>query len=107
MEKIKIGIYEIPDDCRAVILAGGRTLEVRRKKEKRIGADEPRCFRCKHFVSGHSILHAWTTMVCDAKPKTLSDAMERWKANHPKFKDYVLYYSANRYDKACEKYEPK
>lgn len=107
LEKIRIGVYEIPDDCRAVILESGRKLEVRKKKERSIKPDEARCFRCKHYVSGHSVLHHFTTMVCDAKPKTLSDALEKIKANHPIFKDYVLYYSANRYDKACEKYEPK
>jgi hypothetical protein len=44
-------------------------------------------------------------MVCNAKPKVLSKAMEKRKASIEKFKDYTLYYSAQRYGKPCEMFE--
>ena len=105
--ELTIGIYAIPKDCRAVVLEGGRQIEIRKKKNMPLEPDEPRCCHCKHYVDGHTGLYHWITKVCDAKPKTLSKAMEKRKANHNGYKDYTLYYAAQRYGKPCEMFELK
>lgn len=105
--EIQIGIYDIPKDCRAVVLEGGRKIEIRKKKNLPPEPNEHRCFHCKHYVDGHTGLYHWLTKVCDAKPKVLSKAMEKRKANHKVYKDYTLYYTARRYGKPCEMFELK
>ena len=105
--EIQIGIYDIPKDCRAVVLEGGRKIEIRKKKNLPLEPTEHRCCHCKHYVDGHTGLYIWLTKVCDAKPKVLSKAMEKRKANHKTYKDYTLYYAAQRYGKPCEMFELK
>lgn len=105
--EIQIGIYDIPKDCRAVVLEGGRKIEIRKKKNLPLEPTEHRCFHCKHYVEGYTGLYHWSTMVCDAKPKVLSKAMEKRKAESKWYKDYTLYYAAQRYGKPCEMFELK
>lgn len=105
--ELPIGVFDIPKDCRAVILEGGRQVEIRKKKNLPLEPTEARCCHCKHYVDGHAGLYHWVTKVCNAKPKTLSKAMEKRKAAHKAYKDYTLYYAAQRYGKPCEMFEHK
>ena len=105
--ELQIGIYDIPKDCRAVVLEGSRKIEIRKKKNLPLEPTEHRCCHCKHYVEGHTGLYHWSTMVCDAKPKKLSYTLEILKANHETYKDYTLYYAAQRYGKPCEMFELK
>ena len=106
-DELPIGIYDIPKDCRAVVLEGGRKVEIRKKKNLPLEPTEHRCCHCKHYVEGYTGLYHWSTMVCDAKPKALSKAMEKRKAESKWYKDYTLYYAAQRYGKPCEMFELK
>ena len=104
---LNIGLYDIPEDCRAKIIEGGRKIEIAKRKDIRLSPDEKRCGHCKHYVSGHAVLNLWTTTVCNAKPKKLSEALEKRKAAHKVYKNYTLYYGAQRNGKICEMFEEK
>lgn len=95
--ELKIGEYVIPENLTAKI--EGRTLQVYERKDRKLRTDEPRCKNCIHYVGGKTTYGYWSTMVCDAKPKTV-------KYKPPKeFENMKIYYGANPYDMPCEKYE--
>ena len=105
--EIQIGIYDIPKDCRAVILEGGRRIEIRKKKPFLKSLDDYRCKDCRHFVEGHATFSPrWTTIVCDAKPKRYSEAMQRIMEKKG-YKDFQIFFAANTYGKPCEMFELK
>ncbi len=103
--ELKIGEYLIPEGY--TVKRIGNTLKVYRKKNRTLGEGEFRCKDCKHYVIGHSNLCYWTTTVCDAKPKVLSDAMEKKKKNHKDYRHFKLYFAAITYGKPCDMFELK
>lgn len=103
--ELQIGEYIIPEGC--TIKRVGNIIQVYQKKKDRLEMCDFRCKDCKHYVGGHTGLYYWTTMVCDMKPKTLSHTMEKRKEQHKDFQYYKLYYSAQKYGKPCEHFEPK
>lgn len=105
--ELPIGIYTIPGKCRAVVLEGGRKVEIRLKKNLPLEPEDHRCCHCKHYKTGHTGFYLWTTTICDKKPKQLSKAMTRRAERNPKYKDMKLFYHTYRYGKPCEMFELK
>lgn len=97
------GEYILPDGYSFV--RRGQVITVYEKKKKTLAFGEYRCKHCKHFVKGHTAPSRWLSTVCDLKPKKLSEAAERRKAEHPIFSTYTLYYSAKPFDYTCDKFE--
>ena len=105
MNELQIGEYFIPDGC--TIKRVGNTIHVYQKKKDKHKVEDYRCKDCKHYTSGHAGLYYWTTMVCDMKPKVLSQAMEKRKALHKDFQYYKLYYTAQKYGMPCNLFEAR
>lgn len=107
MNELPIGIYDIPKDCRAVVLEGGRQIEIKKKKNIH-GSLSFRCKHCKHYVSGHTNYYSYTTMVCDVKPKTFSEWTMKQKMKSRFYDSDVKFYrGAKEYGKPCEMFELK
>lgn len=105
MNELQIGEYFIPEGC--TLKRIGNTIQVYRKKVKKLKEGDYRCKDCKHYICGHTCLSHWTTMVCELRPKELSQALERRKALNKRFKDYKLYRAAQAYNMPCELFEVK
>lgn len=106
MNELSIGTYDIPQDCRVVVLEGGRQIEIRKKKN--LHDLSYRCKHCKHYVEGHTNYYAYTSMVCDAKPKTFSEWTMRQKMKSRFYNPNVkFYWGAKEYGKPCEMFELK
>ena len=98
MNELQIGEYFIPDGC--TIRRVGNTIQVYQKKKDKLDIKDYRCKDCVHYVDGHTGLHYWTTKVCNMKPKTLLRLPEE-------FKDFKLYFGAQKYEKPCDKFEAR
>lgn len=98
MSELQIGEYLIPEGC--TIRRVGSTIHVYQKKKGKLDIKDNRCKDCEHYVDGHTGLHYWTTKVCEMKPKTLLRLPE-------KFKDFKLYFGAQKYGKPCDMFELK
>lgn len=85
--------YDIPDDCVAKI--EGRKVNIYRKIY--VSHDILRCATCKHRIMGKTFINQISdSMVCELRPKKVIDK---------RFKDQQLFYSAQDYKMACDKYE--
>lgn len=105
MNELPIGIYDIPKDCLAVVQ--GNKVEIRKKKNLPLEPPQYRCKDCRHFVEGHATFSPrWTTIVCDAKPKKYSEAMQKIMEKKG-YKDFQIFFAANTYGKPCEMFELK
>lgn len=75
MEEIKEGIYLIPDNLRAIIKDGGKTLVVQKRKGRNpyLKEGEYRCKDCTHRIKGYPYKSEKTrwykSFVCEMKPK--------------------------------------
>ena len=103
--ELQVGEYFIPDGC--TIKKIGNTIRVYQKKKDKLDVKDYRCKDCIHYTDGHSGLYYWTTMVCDAKPKVLSSAMEKRRENHKDFQHFKLYFAAQKYGKPCNLFEAR
>ena len=94
MKEIKEGVYLIPDNLRAIIKDGGKTLVVQERKGRNpyLKEGEYRCRDCTHFIKGYwsKKVKWYTTFVCDKKPK--GDG---------------CFYACHYYGKPCENFNLK
>ena len=104
-KELSIGTYSVPEGCTAKMV--GKTIQVYEAKRHSLTQEELRCKDCQHFTLGHTHLTSYQTTVCDAKPKKLSDELEWRRRANPMYRDYKVFYSAQKYDKPCEKFTPK
>lgn len=103
MEEIKPGEYSIPEGYRAVLKNHHRVVEIKKKQK---GSEGYRCRDCEYFTNGYTSYHEFTTTVCELKPKTLSEPLQRSIAAL-RFGDKQLYYHVTKYTKPCDKFKLK
>ena len=101
-KELSLGTYSVPEGCTAKMV--GRTIQVYESKRHSLAQDEVRCKDCQHFTMGHTSLSRYNTSICDAKPKKLSEELERRRRTNPIYRDYKVFYSAQKYDKPCDKF---
>lgn len=95
-KKLTAGVYDIPDDCRAVVRAGQVAIIARSTQP-----ETPRCVTCKHCIYGRSsYAQRYEHKVCELKPKTNKGYVKPELLGQPR------YYAVQSYDTACDKYEP-
>lgn len=94
--KLEVGVYDIPDNCRAVVRDGQVAIIAHSPH-----LDVPRCTSCIHCVSGcSSYAQRFEHRVCELRPKPNRGYVR------PDLKDQPRFYAVQPYDTACDKYEP-
>lgn len=96
MKEIKEGMYLIPDNLRAIIKNGGKTLvlQPRKGRNPNLKEGEYRCKDCTHRIKGYVYKSEKTrwykSFVCEMKPKGED-----------------CFYSCKDYGKPCEHFNLK
>lgn len=97
MKELPIGVYTIPQDCRAILVKG--KVHVFQKIRNTLAEGEYRCKDCKHYVLGKTTINQSSfrlSYVCEMRPKAVAN---------PCYKERKLFYAALKYGKLCDKFE--